>query len=77
MRGRRIDALDSSDRYPLRHLRLDIAAWLGQNRRFDFAPEIKFWRTDRVSQLVRAKITALGTYVPPRLLTNDDLEKLV
>jgi len=30
-----------------------------------------------VSQLVRAKITALGTYVPPRLLTNDDLEKLV
>jgi len=30
-----------------------------------------------VSQLVRAKITALGTYVPPRLLTNADLEKLV
>jgi len=30
-----------------------------------------------VSQLVRAKITALGTYVPPRLLTNDDLEKMV
>ena len=30
-----------------------------------------------MSQLVRAKITALGTYVPPRLLTNDDLEKLV
>jgi len=30
-----------------------------------------------VSQLVRAKITALGAYVPPRLLTNDDLEKLV
>ena len=26
---------------------------------------------------VRAKITALGTYVPPRLLTNADLEKLV
>ncbi len=25
----------------------------------------------------RAKITALGTYVPPRLLTNQDLEKLV
>jgi 3-oxoacyl-[acyl-carrier-protein] synthase-3 len=25
----------------------------------------------------RAKITALGTYVPPRLLTNDDLEKMV
>jgi 3-oxoacyl-[acyl-carrier-protein] synthase-3 len=30
-----------------------------------------------VTQLVRAKITALGAYVPPRLLTNDDLEKLV
>jgi len=30
-----------------------------------------------VSRLVRAKITALGTYVPPRLLTNDDLEKMV
>jgi 3-oxoacyl-[acyl-carrier-protein] synthase III len=30
-----------------------------------------------LSQLVRAKITAVGTYVPPRLLTNSDLEKLV
>jgi 3-oxoacyl-[acyl-carrier-protein] synthase III len=30
-----------------------------------------------VSQLVRAKISALGTYVPPRLLTNADLEKMV
>ena len=30
-----------------------------------------------MSQLLRAKITALGAYVPPRLLTNDDLEKLV
>lgn len=30
-----------------------------------------------MSPLVRAKITALGTYVPPRLLTNDDLEKMV
>ena len=30
-----------------------------------------------MSQLVRAKITALGTYVPPRLLTNEDLEKMV
>ena len=26
---------------------------------------------------IRAKITSLGTYVPPRLLTNADLEKLV
>lgn len=30
-----------------------------------------------MSQLVRVKITALGTYVPPRLLTNEDLEKMV
>jgi 3-oxoacyl-[acyl-carrier-protein] synthase-3 len=30
-----------------------------------------------VSQLVRVKISALGTYVPPRLLTNADLEKMV
>ena len=26
---------------------------------------------------VRAKISALGTFVPPRLLTNADLEKMV
>ena len=26
---------------------------------------------------IRAKISALGTYVPPRLLTNADLEKMV
>jgi 3-oxoacyl-[acyl-carrier-protein] synthase III len=26
---------------------------------------------------VRAKISALGTYVPPRLLTNEDLERMV
>ena len=30
-----------------------------------------------MANLVRAKISALGTYVPPRLLTNDDLEKMV
>lgn len=30
-----------------------------------------------MSHLIRAKISALGTYVPPRLLTNSDLEKLV
>ena len=30
-----------------------------------------------MSQLARAKITALGTYVPPRVLTNHDLEKIV
>ena len=30
-----------------------------------------------MSQPIRAKISALGTYVPPRLLTNADLEKMV
>jgi 3-oxoacyl-[acyl-carrier-protein] synthase III len=30
-----------------------------------------------VGQLVRAKITALGTYVPPRVMTNADFEKMV
>ncbi len=30
-----------------------------------------------MSKPVRAKISALGTYVPPRLLTNADLEKMV
>jgi 3-oxoacyl-[acyl-carrier-protein] synthase III len=30
-----------------------------------------------LEQLQRVKISALGTYVPPRLLTNSDLEKMV
>ena len=30
-----------------------------------------------MSNLQRVKISALGTYVPPRLLTNDDLAKMV
>ncbi|HZD95314.1 MAG TPA: beta-ketoacyl-ACP synthase 3, partial [Candidatus Sulfotelmatobacter sp.] len=30
-----------------------------------------------MANLVRAKISALGTYAPPRLLTNADLEKMV
>jgi 3-oxoacyl-[acyl-carrier-protein] synthase-3 len=30
-----------------------------------------------LTPLIGAKISALGTYVPPRLLTNDDLEKMV
>ncbi len=30
-----------------------------------------------MTQLVRAKISALGTYVPPRVLTNAELEKMV
>src|SRR3974377_219524 len=31
----------------------------------------------RLSSPVRAKIVALGTYVPPRILSNQDLEKMV
>ena len=30
-----------------------------------------------MSQLLRAQITSLGTYVPPRVLTNADFEKMV
>jgi len=30
-----------------------------------------------LTKSIRAKITALGTYVPPRVLTNADLEKMV
>jgi 3-oxoacyl-[acyl-carrier-protein] synthase-3 len=30
-----------------------------------------------LSQLRRVQISALGTYVPPGLLTNADLEKMV
>ncbi len=30
-----------------------------------------------MSQPVRAKITALGTYVPPKIMTNKDFEKIV
>ena len=33
--------------------------------------------TPRATATVRAKISALGTYVPPKLLTNADLEKMV
>jgi 3-oxoacyl-[acyl-carrier-protein] synthase-3 len=31
----------------------------------------------QLSKTIRAKISALGTYVPPRLLTNADLERMV
>jgi 3-oxoacyl-[acyl-carrier-protein] synthase-3 len=34
-------------------------------------------QTPRATSTVRAKISALGTYVPPKLLTNADLEKMV
>jgi 3-oxoacyl-[acyl-carrier-protein] synthase III len=33
--------------------------------------------TSRLNKAARAKITALGTYVPPRVMTNTDFEKIV
>src|SRR6201993_4770064 len=52
-------------------LRLDILLSIVQNNRFTYPQETS------LSQLRRVKISALGTYVPPRLLTNADLEKMV
>src|SRR6266852_2453246 len=54
---------------------LDIHRRIPQNTRFNFFQENSLKQPTRA--LVRAKITALGTYVPPRLLTNADLEKMV
>src|SRR5207244_7183822 len=34
-------------------------------------------RNPSLNKLVRAKISALGTYVPPRVMTNSDFEKIV
>src|SRR5947209_19964409 len=47
-----------------------------------FRPAPFHWPADSLpetslKQLQRAKISALGTYVPPRLLTNADLERMV
>ena len=50
--------------------RLDIRLSILQNT--EFHPQ-----EHSLSKLIRAKISALGTYVPPRLLTNADLEKMV
>jgi 3-oxoacyl-[acyl-carrier-protein] synthase III len=38
---------------------------------------MSLFRSPSLSNPIRAKISALGTYVPPRLLTNADLEKMV
>ena len=51
--------------------RLDILALIVQNNCFTFTQEIS------LSKLQRVRISALGVYVPPRLLTNADLEKMV
>src|ERR1700686_2605720 len=34
-------------------------------------------RSSHLTKPIRAKISALGTYLPPRVLTNADLEKMV
>jgi 3-oxoacyl-[acyl-carrier-protein] synthase III len=51
--------------------RLDILLAILQNTHFHSQTE------KSLSKPLRAKISALGTYVPPRLLTNEDLEKMV
>jgi 3-oxoacyl-[acyl-carrier-protein] synthase III len=42
------------------------------NKQFIAAQE-----TAQLNKVARAKITALGTYVPPRVMTNTDFEKIV
>jgi 3-oxoacyl-[acyl-carrier-protein] synthase-3 len=54
---------------------LDIPASFVQNTGF-FHQEISLNESSK-PQRIRVKISALGAYVPPRLLTNADLEKLV
>jgi 3-oxoacyl-[acyl-carrier-protein] synthase-3 len=65
----------------LRQIGLDILPSILQNTEFhtqkppqelSLTPEMRTTATR-----ARAKISALGTYVPPRLLTNADLEKMV
>jgi 3-oxoacyl-[acyl-carrier-protein] synthase-3 len=53
---------------------VDIAALVPQN---DQSSSPRPGENVSVSKPVRAKISALGTYVPPRILSNDDLEKMV
>src|SRR5690242_3151257 len=53
---------------------------LGDSVRQSRPPSLKIhllFRENSLSNLQRAKITALGTYVPPRVLSNKDLEKMV
>ena len=54
---------------------LDIASQVRHNNPFTFQSEKRV--SQPVPAITRVKISALGTYVPPRLLTNADLEKMV
>src|SRR5262249_54784133 len=53
--------------------RLDFLRLILQNTEF----HLQEAQERSLSKPIRAKISALGTYVPPRLLTNADLEKMV
>jgi 3-oxoacyl-[acyl-carrier-protein] synthase III len=53
---------------------LDILLLILQN--IQFRPR-NITQERSLTKPIRAKISALGTYVPPRLLTNADLEKMV
>ena len=55
---------------------LDNLASMVENNCFTF-DRSTFIQENSLSTLQRVKISALGTYVPPRLLTNADLEKMV
>src|SRR5512140_3861944 len=50
---------------------MDFLLSIGENTRLSCQQETA------LTTPIRAKITALGTYVPPRLLTNKDLESMV
>ena len=58
---------------------MDIVPMVGDNSSFEliFPGETALSLAVRPHASRRAKISALGTYVPPRLLTNKDLEKMV
>src|SRR3954464_6647311 len=59
--------------WPLRRRRASLASSSAQFFNIFWSPIL----SQAARPLVRAKISALGTYVPPRLLTNADLEKMV
>ena len=55
---------------------MDILECIVQNERLFISSDTCVWRT-LLANGRRAKISALGTYVPPRVLTNKDLETMV
>ena len=55
---------------------MDFRSRINENESSFSSLYISSWGS-RLPTAHRAKITALGTYVPPRVLTNQDLEKMV